>query len=156
MLSEFDALLLGAQAPFATGAATYSDDHPGWPDPHSRIYVKFRPHGIDEDLAFLALLDTGGHYCIFDEVVAASVGDLLTDSLGSTSLRTAHGPVDGELFLLRIELLAETGQDLDFEAVVFIVPGWRAPSYLGYSGALDRLRFAINPDTSRWYFARGF
>ena len=118
--------------------------------------MKFRPQGIGVDLVFLALLDTGGHYCIFDEVVAASVSHLLTDSLGATTLRTAHGPVAGELYLLRIELVAEAGRDLDFETVVFIAPGWRAPSYLGYAGALDRVRIAVDPEVSRWYFARGF
>ncbi len=155
-MTDFDSLLLGARAPFATGASSYSDIHPGWPDPHSRIYVKFRPHGIDVDPVFLALLDTGGHFCIFNEVVAASVSDLLTDGLGTTTLRTAHGPVAGELYLLRVELIAETGKDLDLETVVFIAPEWRAPSYIGYSGALDRMRFAVNPEHSRWYFARGF
>ncbi len=155
MSTDFDSLLLGSATPFAKGAATYADSHPGWKDPHSRIYVKFRPKGVDQ-LVFLALLDTGGHYCIFNEIVAASVSDLLTESLGATILRTAHGPVRGELFLHRVELLAEEGEDLDFEAVVFVAPDWRAPSYIGYTGALERLRFAVIPESNRIYVGHSF
>ena len=134
------------------GASSYVDIHPEWADPHARVYVKFRPGGASAGAMLLALLDTGGHYCILDEVAAASVKDQLTDHLGSATLRTAHGPVSGELYVLRIELVAEVGQDLAFEAVTFIASEWRAPSYLGCTGALDRVRFAVDPENNRFFF----
>ncbi len=153
-MADFDSALLDSEEPFATGASTYSDTYPGVDELHPRIYVEFRPKGADSDPSFLALLDTGGHYCILSEEVASSVRNHLSDCLGQTVLRTAHGPVRGELYMLTIELLAEAGEHLDIDAVVFIAPGWRAPSFLGYSGMLDRLRFALNPQTNRFYFAR--
>lgn len=153
-MTSFDAVLLGSDEPFATGAATYADSFPGLDEPHARIYVEFRPPGADQDLSFRALLDTGGHYCILNEEVAAFFGDQFGESLGETVLRTAHGPVRGPLYLLRIELIARVGEDLEFEVVALIPPGWRAPNFFGYSGVLDRLRFAIDPESNRFYFAR--
>jgi len=78
----------------------------------------------------------------------------LTDSLGETVLRTAHGPVRGALFLLRIELIADVGDHLDFDAVAFVSPDWWAPSFIGYTGMLERLRFAIDPQVNRFFFGR--
>ncbi len=41
---------------------------------------------------------------------------------------------------------------MDIEANVFVVPGWQAPCFIGYAGALDRVRFAIDPSANRFYF----
>jgi hypothetical protein len=128
--------------------------YPNWSDPLSRIYIKFRPEGVPESLSFLALLDTGGHYCILNQDILPFVRDRLVESLGPMSLRTAHGPVSGKLYLLRIELVSEVGEDLELETVAFISDDWRAPSYVGYTGALDRLRFAVNSEGNRFYFGR--
>ena len=123
-------------------------------EPHPRIYVEFRPAGADPEPAFPALLDTGGHYCILNEEVATLVRDQLTDRLGEAILHTAHGKLRGELYILGIELIAHVGETLDLDVVAFIAPEWRGPSFLGYLGMLDRLRFAIEPETNRFYFAR--
>lgn len=149
---DLDVLLLGSEEPFAVGASVYKDGYPGLPEPHPRIYMEFRPEGTAEfGFSFLALLDTGGHYCILNEEVASLVQDHLTDHLGSTRLRTAHGPVQGNLYLLKIELLAHFGDNLEFEVVTFIAPEWQAPSVIGYTGVLDRVRFAISPRLNRIY-----
>ena len=77
----------------------------------------------------------------------------LSDALDSLTLRTAHGPVRGALYRHRIEFLAEEGPNLDIEATLFISPEWHAPCFLGYSGVLERIRFAIHPQTNRFLFA---
>ena len=151
-MSSFDALLLGSEAPFATGAATYADRYPGLAEPHPRIYVEFRPTGCDRKLVFPALLDTGGHYCILNEDVATLISDQLTEYLGETTLRTAHGLLRGTLHIVPIELIAEVGENLNLEVVAFIPSEWRGPSFFGYTGVLDRLRFAIHAETNRFYF----
>jgi len=80
------------------------------------------------------------------------VSDQLSEHLGSATLRTAYGSVRGDLYVLRIELIAEVGQDLGIETVTFISPDWRAPNYLGYTGVLDRVRFAVDPEVNRFFF----
>ena len=57
------------------GAAEYFDSHPDLPESHARIYVKFRPEGVDRSIVFLALLDTGGLYCILNQDIAELVRD---------------------------------------------------------------------------------
>ena len=130
--------------PFA-GASEYSDTFPGLPDSYPRIYVRFRPQGVDRELSFLGLVDTGAHYCILNEGVAELIRDQLTENVGEIRLKTALGPVAGKLYLLRIEFLAEAGENVEIESTILICPGWRAPCCLGYVGALDRLRFAVDP-----------
>ncbi len=76
----------------------------------------------------------------------------MTDSLGHERLRTAYGPIEGELWILPIRFLAEEGEHVDLEVVGFVAPDWHGPSFLGYTGALDRLRFGIDPYLNRFFF----
>lgn len=116
----------------------------------SRIYVKFRPHGTDT--LFLALLDTGGHFCILSHEVAEAIRGQLGDPFDSTELRTARGLIRGELHRHAIELVGESGQGLVIEATVFLSPDWMGTSFLGYSGVLERVRFCVDPRSNRFYF----
>ncbi len=120
-----------SEEPFA-GASEYSDAFPGFPEGLARIYVRFRPQGVDPQLSFLALVDTGAHYCILNEGVAELIRDQLTEDVGEMRLRTAHGPVKGKLYLHRIELLAEVGDNVEFESTILVClpphrPGPRHP-----------------------------
>ena len=151
-MTEADAILLRSGEPFATGAARFRDTHPAIQEAEPRIYVRFSPRGVRA--SFFALLDTGAHYCILHQHVVDLVQGQLTDHLGETVVRTAHGPVGGELYILRIELIADVGEHLDIDAVAFISPSWQAPSFIGYTGMLDRLRFAIDPQINRFFFGR--
>ncbi len=139
-------------APFL-GASEYLDSHPDLPEGHARIYVKFRPQGVSSDVFFLALLDTGGIYCILNEDIADLIHDHLTDRLDRVTIRTARGPVRGDLYTHEITLIAEIGQPLAVEATVFIAPGWSAPSILGYTGMVERIRCALDPSRNRIYVA---
>ncbi len=130
--------------PFA-GVSEYFDTFPGLADTHPRIYVRFRPQGVDRELSFLGLVDTGAHYCILNEGVAELISDQLTENVGEIRLRTALGPVAGKLYLHRIEFLAEAGENVEIESTILVCPGWQAPCFLGYVGILDRLRFAVDP-----------
>ncbi len=146
-----DAGLLPARGDeFLTGICDYSDFYPGRKEPLARIYVPFRAQGVD--IRFLGLLDTGGHFCILSPEVVDLVGDVLSGSDEETSLLTAQGRLSGKLYRHRIELLAEEGENLDLEATVLVLSDWRGPSVLGYTGVLDRVRFAIDPRENRFYF----
>ena len=141
-------LALGA---FPEGAARYQDAHPEIKEVHPRIYVKFRPAAVD--VSFWALLDTGSHFCLLNETVAGFLGDHLVDSLGRFTVRTAYGPIEGQLYRHQITLLAEVGQSADIDATVFIPPDWRGPCFLGYAGALDHVHFGVNPGRDQFSFS---
>ena len=132
-----------------TGVSDYSDFYPGRNEPLARIYVPFRPQGLG--VRFAGLMDTGGHFCILSPEVVDLIGDVLSGG-ETTSLLTAQGRLSGRLYRHRIELLAEKGENLDLEATVLVSPDWRGPSILGYTGFLDRIRFAVDPRTNRFYF----
>ena len=135
---------------FAVGISRYLDAYPGFREAQPRIYVKFRPSGLEDPI--LALLDTGGHFCILNHEIVPLIRDQLTYRLDELVLHTARGPIRGELYILRIELIAEEGTSLEIDSTAFISPEWRAPNFIGYSGVLDRLRFAIDPRTNLFYF----
>ena len=103
-------------------------------------------------MSFLALLDTGGHYCILSPEVREVVEDQLVDRLGHQMLRTAHGSIQGDLYILPIQLLADEGEHLELEVIAFVSEDWYGQSFLGYTGVLDRLCFGIDPQASRFYF----
>ena len=145
-----DRLLLESGEPFATGVATYFDVRPQIREPLPRIYVEFQPDGSDH--FFAALLDTGGHYCLLQPEVAAAIEDQMVDRLAPADLLTSRGRIQGDLYLHRLTLLAQEGEPLVIEATVFVSADWQGPNLLGYTGVLDRLRFAIDPAGNRFYF----
>jgi hypothetical protein len=134
-----------------SGSSRYLDARPDFEESQPRIYVKFRPEGAK--IPQVALLDTGAHYCILDRDLASVVGPHLTESLGKFAVRTAYGLVQGDLYTHRITLLADIGESLDVEMTLFIPPDWPGPNFLGYMGAMDRVRFAIDPQVSEFYIA---
>ncbi len=145
-----DDLPIGSTELRFIGASRYADAHPELDEAEPRIYVKFRPQGAE--VPHLGLLDTGGHYCVLTAEIADSVADHLTESLGRATLRTAHGLVSGDLYIHTISFIAEVGEPLDVDAVMFVSPDWRGPSILGYTGVLDRILLALNPRTNRYFF----
>lgn len=148
-MAEIPGILFRSGEPFAIGACRYLDAHPGREEPLARIYVRLQLEGLPTE--FLALLDTGGHYCLLNEEMANLVREHLTAPLGEVTLRTAFGPIRGELFLHRLRAIAEEGDSLDIEVTVFIPTGWQGPSILGYTGGLDRIRFAVDPEANCLY-----
>lgn len=98
------------------------------------------------------MVDTGGHFFIPSREVLAFLQDHLTHSFDTTSLRTAQGRLQGKLYRHRITLIAVAGEDLDIDATVFATDDWTGPSVLGYTGMLERIRFAVDPETNRFYF----
>lgn len=149
-MTEAPGILLRSGTVFATGGAEFYDAYPNREEPLPRIYVQIQPEGVPYQ--FLALLDTGAHYCILNEEAARLTRDHLTSPIGRVRLQTAHGPIQGDLYTHRIRWIAEEGEPLDVNSTVLIPPGWQAPSILGYVGFLDRLRLAMDPQLNRVYF----
>ncbi len=134
-----------------SGSSRYLDTHPTSQGTQPRIYVRFRPDG--EAYPRVALLDTGAHFCILEQALVGRISDRLTESIGPFEMQTVYGLIKGELYIHRITLLAEVGESLDVEMTLFISPDWPGSNFLGYMGAMDRVRFAIDPQRNRFYVA---
>lgn len=64
---------------------------------------------------------------------------------------------EGRLVRCSVTLVADEGDDLVVEATWFVPDDsdrhWNHPSFLGYHGSLQRLRFAVDPPSNRMWFA---
>ena len=69
-----------------------------------------------------------------------------------TTIVSRIGAVQGRLVRAMTRLIAEDGESLDIEATVFVSPDWMAGNFIGYSGLLERIRFAVDPHTNSFFF----
>jgi hypothetical protein len=99
-----------------------------------------------------ALLDTASQWCILPPSVALSLGYSL-DAQGDTHLHTRFGLLSGELVRLPVVFAADVGEPAEVEATWFISPDWPGPIVIGWSGSLERMRFAFDPREYDFYFA---
>ncbi|MBN1313812.1 MAG: hypothetical protein JXA42_00015 [Anaerolineales bacterium] len=105
----------------------------------------------------IAAIDTGGFYVICDPKLGKIISPSLIDPLGDSTLEIRGTKYKGKLYRLAVELLAKEGNNLEVDSTVFIPEmhpeeEWNLPSFLGFQGFLERIRFAVNPDQSLFYF----
>jgi len=68
-------------------------------------------------------------------------------------LSTRLGTYEGYLIRLPIVLVADEGESLKMEGNFFVSDDWPSPvTFLGYSGLLDKIRFALDPQANDFYF----
>ncbi len=60
----------------------------------------------------------------------------------------------GALYRLPVRIHADEGESLEVEATVFLSPDWPGPNFVGYQGLLQRIRFAVDPETNLFYFGQ--
>jgi hypothetical protein len=137
---------------FATAAAEYFTGEPDTATA-SRLMIKIAIEGQPT----IAVVDTGAPYLICSPELTPQLEPYLTDPVGKTRLTIRGVEYRGTLYLLTMEFLANRGENLLVPTTVFIPhlpPGeaWNLPSFLGFTAALDRVRFAIDPETTQFYF----
>ena len=100
----------------------------------------------------MAVVDTAAPWCIFKPMI----GDLIRAHLSpvdqNVELSTRLGVIPGDLYRLPITLPAEEGENLEVEATIFLSPEWRGENFVGYLGLLQRIRFAVDPQSNLFYF----
>jgi hypothetical protein len=130
--------------------APYRDAERAGPRQPPRIVVQIQPKPLTNHI--LAVLDTAAPWCI----LTPQIGDLIADELEeipeAVRLSTRLGTFDGRLYRGSLTLLAEEGESLDLEVTFFIFPLWQGGNFLGYEGALERTRFAVDPQSNLFYF----
>lgn len=140
------------QQQFATGSAEYEIDSSDNRGGNERIYCRVRVAGFE----IKAALDTGS----INFLCHPEIARLLSPSAHGSYKHTFRGEtLEGALERHDLTFVADQGQELTINVTVFIPnegeeifwpPG--APSYLGFQGCLQSVRFAIDPEENRFYF----
>jgi hypothetical protein len=143
---------------FTCGRAVFVDSLKDLEEPTAKVFVKICLEGRI-DAGFYAQLDTGAAWSVLDPAIAKGLGLIGTGSsrtLLTTRLRTRFGTFTGNLIPLDLTFLAKDGRHLDTSAHFFITPDWpEGRTFLGYSGLLDSIRFALDPQRNHFYFGPG-
>ena len=58
----------------------------------------------------------------------------------------------GSLERIPLTLTASDGDSLTIDATWFVSEEWPGPTVIGWRGALERIRFAIDPSEESFYF----
>jgi len=138
--------------PFATGVTPYIVGGPGEREA-GRLLVAVSIEG----LRTTAAVDTGGLYFVCHPELAEGLEPYLTDPLLMGKLEIRGTEYDGNLYRLTVELHAEEGEGLLVDATVFLPKlrsnqEWNLPSFMGFQGMLDRIRFAVDPEQTLFSF----
>jgi hypothetical protein len=100
----------------------------------------------------LAQLDTGAAWSVIPAQIAREAGVPL-DSDRPVLMNTRLGIKKGYLVRAPLIFVAEQGEALYLEASFFVCSDWPEDQiFLGYSGLLDSIRFALDPQANDFYF----
>ncbi|HEX4499540.1 MAG TPA: hypothetical protein VIE43_27980 [Thermoanaerobaculia bacterium] len=139
---------------FICGRAVFVDSLKDLEEPTAKVFVKICLEGR-VDAGFYAQLDTGAAWSVLDPVIAKDLGLIGAEGL-RTRLNTRFGILKGNLIPLKVTFLAREGQHLDTFAQFFVSPDWpTGRTFLGYSGLLNSIRFALDPQRNHFYFGPG-
>lgn len=139
--------------PFSKGVISCSI-RPIHPENNNRIFIQIEVEGLPIE----AVLDTGGIYCVLHPVMADQIGFDQSQALGTHSQRIRGNPYNGNLFKANLAIQAEEGEGLLQEVTVFVPDAtddeWGdLPSFLGLTGCLEFIRFAVDPSRDQFYFS---
>jgi hypothetical protein len=136
-------------APFTSGRTRFLDASLEGAEPTAKIYVKILPEGVESPV--VAQLDTGAPWSILETEIAEAIG-VLDEGGVPTTISSRVGDVSGHLVRIPLTLLADEGSSLGIDATVFVSREWPRGSFLGYSGLLESIRFALDPQANQFYF----
>jgi hypothetical protein len=138
---------------FTQGRITFRDQHPEVSEPTAKIYVPIFVG--DLDVITYAQLDTGAAWSVLDPAVAMRLGILGKPGF-TTNLTTHLGRISGRLVRLPVRFLSDQGEPFETEGTFFVSPDCPpGRTFLGYSGLLESIRFALDPQVNHFYFGPG-
>jgi hypothetical protein len=137
---------------FATGAIRYSYRPVSANETTNRIILLVEIAGVLTE----AVVDTGAPFVICAPRIALLAGFDRAYALARMRMLIRGMQLEGSLTRLSIKLLAREGDDFTVDATVFVPDVeeyWGSfPSFIGLTGFLERLRFAVDPSTDTFYF----
>lgn len=116
-----------------------------------RIYLEVFPEIWP--VPVLALMDTAAPWCIFEPTIVAKIRDRVEVIRENACLHSRLGYFWGTLGYGALKVVAEEGEDLDIQVLMFLSLDWPGGNFIGYEGFLDRIRFAVDPHRNRFYFS---
>ena len=134
---------------FASGVSTYFDEDPSSESNQTSIHVNVVLKG-DIEIPIFARLDPATPWVVLNSEINEQIG--LRAGSPEIELQTAAGFMKGCLERFPIRLEAEQGDSLEIEATLFVCDDWQRENFLGYSGFLERIRFAVDPIGKKFYF----
>ena len=132
---------------FTTGMSSYLDADPGQRSETSRIHVKVEFDGV----TVLALLDTGASWSVLNAELAQALGLFERDG-ESVRISSRAGTINGKLVRVATTLVADEGESIEIDSTVFVSSDWPEGNFIGYSGFLEKIRFAIDPSSNSFVF----
>jgi hypothetical protein len=138
---------------FTTGRTAYAESH-GSQEQSSKIWIAVRAVQL-RDVPFTAQLDTGAAWSMLAAELAEELGLFEAERLGTVRISTRAGSIEGHLVRTGLVLEAQAGASLEVDATVWASRKWAGPNFIGYSGFLERLRFAVDPSAGRNHFHFG-
>ena len=132
------------------GRSIFADRSPRHAEISAKVYVRVRFGELSQ--ASLAQVDTGAAWSVLAPDVAAAA-NISVASGDPTRLSTRFGIKEGHLVRAPLTFEADEGDPLVTEATFFVVQDWpQGMTFLGYSGLLDSMRFALDPQANHFYF----
>lgn len=117
-----------------------------------RVLIRLALDSIADTV--LAVMDTAAPWCIFEPRIGSSLERMYEPLVPQTALSTRLGLFHGSLYRVPVRLAADEGESLSLDATVFVSSEWHGPNFIGYRGLLQRIRFAIDPETNLFYFGQ--
>ncbi|GAB4210036.1 MAG: hypothetical protein Fur006_70250 [Coleofasciculaceae cyanobacterium] len=109
-----------------------------------------------EEIRTEAVIDTGAPYVICPPKIAKIAGIDRAFALERLRMLIRGMLMEGSITRLSIRLLADEGDSLTVDATAFIPDVeeyWGdLPVFIGLTGFMERLRFAVDPSTDTFYF----
>ena len=132
---------------FASGRSRYLDKDPGHPSETASVHVQVEFDGVGA----LAMLDTGAAWSVLNADLADSLELFDRDGVPET-ISSRIGTVQGKLVRAITTLVADEGDSVEVDSTVFVSREWPAGNFIGYTGFLERIRFAIDPQDNGFIF----
>lgn len=139
--------------PFTTGVCACTSRPAIEGELLTRLFVPVLIEGIETN----AVIDTGGAYLLLHPEIALALELDTGSGLEVRTIAVRGQTYSGALHRVSLTFPATAGEGLAFEATAFVpdlAPGevWTLPTYLGWHGCLERLRFAVDPVAEQFFF----
>lgn len=140
-------------AAFTHGRSTFLDYNKDAPEPTAKVFVRLLLGDLSSPV--IAQVDTGSAWSVLDSEIAGLLGLYNVEGFPAL-LNTRFGTRAGRLVTVPIRFLADEGTSFDTEGTFFVSPAWPpGRTFLGYSGLLGSIRFALDPQRNHFYFGPG-
>lgn len=140
-----------AGAHFTTSIQRYQDAV-GTESSDRKIWIAI--HNPSESADELpVMVDTGATWSVIGPDAWAALDLVAHVPLAKIRMNSRLGTFDVELHRAQIGIRADRGPAVVIDATLGLGRAWPGPPVVGYVGFLERLRFAVDPDTSEFHFA---